>query len=107
MLSSLLAFCWFKQAVAWFRFRALLWEPLSRLARGWFGFLRWPSFGNTWYRWNCRVTSRESFPLQSLNSLLRDVTLWHGLGLLQMVGFKASVQRTGARWRAQLRKREA
>ncbi len=50
---------------------------------------------------------RESSPLQSLSSLLRDVTLWHGLGLLQMVGFKASVQRTGARWRAQLRKQEA
>ncbi len=26
---------------------------------------------------------RGSSPLQSLNSLLRDVTLWHGLGLLQ------------------------
>ncbi len=50
---------------------------------------------------------RGSSPLQSLNSLLRDVALWHGLGLLQMVGFKASVQRTGARWRAQLRKQEA
>ncbi len=41
--------------------------------------------------------------LQVLNSLLRDVTLWPGLGLLQMVGFKASVQLTGARWRAQFR----
>ncbi len=50
---------------------------------------------------------RESSPLQSLSSLLRDVTLWHGLGLLQMVGFKVSVQRTGAHWRAQLRKQEA
>ncbi len=57
----------------------------------------------------CCVTSpgKLSSALQSLSSLLRDVTLWHGLGLLQMVGFKASVQRTGARWRAQLRKQEA
>ncbi len=57
----------------------------------------------------CCVTSpgKLSSALQSLNSLLRDVTLWHGLGLLQMVGFKASVQRTGARWRAQLRKQDA
>ncbi len=54
-----------------------------------------------------RDGKRESFPLQSLNSLHRDVPLWPGLGLLQMVGFKASVQRTGARWRAQLRKQEA
>ncbi len=50
---------------------------------------------------------RGSSPLQSLSSLLRDVTALHGLGLLQMVGFKASVQRTGARWRAQLQNQEA
>ncbi len=29
--------------------------------------------------------------------------LWHGLRLLPMVGSEVSVQRTGARWRAQLR----
>ncbi len=29
--------------------------------------------------------------------------LWHGLRLLSMVGSEVSVQRTGARWRAQLR----
>ncbi len=34
MLSSLLAFCWFKQAVAWFRFHALLWEN-SASSRTW------------------------------------------------------------------------
>ncbi len=122
MLSSLLAFCWFKQAVAEFLFHALLWEPLSRLARG------FPRVASVLFRkttWLVRFSPialvwkhviylevagwrhRGSFPLQSLNSLLRDVTLWHGLGLLQMVGFKASVQRTGARWRAQLRKQES
>ncbi len=33
--------------------------------------------------------------------------LWHSLRLPPMVGSEVSVQRTGARWRAQLRKREA
>ncbi len=74
----LLAFCWFKQAVALVShvgFHVALGNLCS---------------SRTW------VSTRGSVMLR----------LWHGLGLLQMVGFKASVQRTGARWRAQLRKQE-
>ncbi len=112
MLSSLLAFCWFKQAGPLVLFSRMsstcCFGPLFRKTT-WL--VRVPPMALVWkhviYLEVAGWRHRGSFPLQSLNSLLRDVTLWHGLGLLQMVGFKASVQRTGARWRAQLRKQEA
>ncbi len=111
MLSSLLAFCWFKQAGPLVLFSRVsstcCFGPLFRKTT-WL--VRVPPMALVWkhviYLEVAGWRHRGSFPLQSLNSLLRDVTLWHGLGLLQMVGFKASVQRTGARWRAQLRKQE-
>ncbi len=75
--------------------------------------------------WFSRVSSVLCFGCHVVSSfffgepLLRDVTgkalpcsavvefvapvLWHGLRLLPMVGSEVSVQRTGARWRAQPR----
>ncbi len=125
----LLAFCWFKQAVALVSF--------PRVALGTFVSSRtWVSTrcfgpvsenhvvgsgfsdgsrletrdisGSCWLAAPGKLSSAALLcsPLQ-LSSLLRDVTALHGLGLLQMVGFKASVQRTGTRWRAQLQNQEA
>ncbi len=56
--------------------------------------------------WNCCVTSPGKLS-SAVVEFVAPLRLWHGLRLLPMVGSEVSVQRTGARWRAQLRKREA
>ncbi len=77
-------FCWFKQA-----------GPLSRFTRG---FPR-VALGNSAGSRRCCVTSPGSrvgiTAVDAAGSAM--LRLWHGLGLLQMVGFKARVQRTGFR----------
>ncbi len=59
----------------WLRFPREF-SSLFRVSRGQFVLLRGLSVGSTWYRWNRYVTSPGKLPsaLQSLDSLLRDVT---------------------------------
>ncbi len=79
-------FCWFKQA-----------GPLSRFARG----FPCVALGNSAGSRRCCVTSPGSrvgiTAVDAAGSAM--LWLWHGLGLLQMVGFKARVNlaRVGGR----------
>ncbi len=59
----------------WLRFPREF-SSLFRVSHGQFVLLWGLSVGSTWYRWNCCVTSpgKLSSALQSLDSLLRDVT---------------------------------
>ncbi len=74
-------------------FHALLWKPLSCFARGFPRVALGTSAGSC----RCCVTSPGSrvgiTAVDAAGSAM--LRLWHGLGLLQMVGFKASVQQTG------------
>ncbi len=77
-------------------------SSLFRVSRGRFGLLRLLSCGDL--RLLRDVTGKLSSAIVEFVAPLR---LWHSLRLPPMVGSEVSVQRTGARWRAQLRKREA
>ncbi len=94
MFGLLLAFC------CWSRLDALV--SFSRVSSV-------LCFGVTW---SVRAPSGTSAAWRHRESSLlcsrwircsRILRLWHGLRLLPMVGSEVSVQRTGARWRAQLR----
>ncbi len=71
------------------------------MSRGRFGLLRLLSCGDL--KLLRDVTGKLSSAIVEFVAPLR---LWHSLRLPPMVGSEVSVQRTGARWRAQLRKRE-
>ncbi len=72
------------------------------MSRGQFVLLRLLSCGDLKL---LRDVTGKALPCSAVVEFVAPVMLrlWHGLRLLPMVGSEVSVQRTGARWRAQLR----